>query len=54
MAIKMGPERLTDHKDGAVKIKWPEGLVQKDENGRFWRLTHPGSWISQKGSFVDR
>ena len=52
--IKMGPERLTVHIDGAVKIKWPERLVQKDENGRFWCLTHPESWISQKASFVDR
>ncbi len=49
----MRPERLTDHKDGAVKIKWPERLVQKDENRRF-NLTHPGNWISKKASFVDR
>ncbi len=45
MTIKMGPERLTVRKDGAVKIKWPEKLVQKDENGRFGRLTHTGSCV---------
>ena len=49
----METERLTVHKDGAVKIKWSERLVQKDENGRFLRLSHPGGWISQKASFVD-
>ncbi len=57
LIYKDGNRKINCPQRRAVKIEWPERLVQKDENGRFGRLTqktHPGSWISQKASFVDR